>query len=165
MSSAILSADGVYRYTLHRDIPSVLRWVKPCLFILLNPSKADASIDDPTSRRGAGFAADWGCTSMTFVNWFGLRSTDPGVLSSHPDPTGPDNVRHVLAQIELHRQIGIIVAAWGAHPIVRSRGSWHIAAALAAANTQCLGVNKDGSPKHPLYIAKTQPLMPWKAAA
>jgi hypothetical protein len=47
MSAATISECGTYRYTLHRRIPQVIRWVKPCLFVMLNPSIADATLDAP----------------------------------------------------------------------------------------------------------------------
>jgi hypothetical protein len=158
LSSAIISPCGQYRYTLHRQIPSVLRWVKPCLFIMLNPSVADASSDDPTIRRCIGFAKREGCTSLTVVNLFALRATDPAALAKHADPFGPDNAMHVGDQVHAHHMIGIMIAAYGAHPMaVKSP----LAKVLRAAGAFCLGTTSNGSPRHPLYVKADQPLVPW----
>ena len=162
MNTAIISPCGTYRYTLTRRIPQAIRWVKPCLFVMLNPSIADATQDDPTIRRCISFAKREGCTSLTVVNLFAMRATDPKQLTAAmklgQDPIGPDNCEHVIQQIAAH-SLGIIVAAWGAHrlaitmPVQRH--------ALHEAGAHCLGMTKDGSPKHPLYVRADQPLVPW----
>jgi len=163
INSAIISPCGQYRYTLHRQIPSVLRWVHPCLFVMLNPSTADATQDDPTIRRCLHFAKREGCTSLTVVNLFALRATNPKALAQHSAPFGPDNGLHLAGQIREHQQIGIIVAAWGAHPIdSRFQAVGALKMALQNAGALCLGMTKDGSPRHPLYVKNDQPLIPWK---
>jgi hypothetical protein len=161
--SAIISPCGAYRYTLHRRIPSVLRWVKPCLFVMLNPSTADATMDDPTIRRCIGFAKREGCTDLTVVNLFALRATDPKQIQAATamgkDPIGPDNWNHFTAQIEGHQRIGLIIAAWGAHPMASTMPVHH--ERLREARALCLGMTKDGSPRHPLYVKADQPLVTW----
>jgi hypothetical protein len=160
--TAILSACGAYRYTLHRQIPSVLRWVKPCLFVMLNPSTADATVDDPTIRRCISFAKREGCTDLTVVNLFALRATDPVELTRHADPIGPDNAKHVGEQIIKHQQIGLIIAAWGSHSITSKFNMvFIIKRMLHTSGAFCLGVTKDGSPRHPLYVRNDQPLIPY----
>src|SRR3990167_7612004 len=96
IGSAIISPCGSYRYTLHRPIPSILRWVKPLLCIMVNPSTADATKEDPTVRRCIGFAKDMGATSLTVVNLFAFRSASPKALATMDDPVGPDNDRHIF---------------------------------------------------------------------
>jgi hypothetical protein len=32
----------------------------------------------------------------------------------------------------------------------------------SGSNLVCLGVTKDGSPRHPLYVASAQPFIPWE---
>jgi hypothetical protein len=163
MSSAIISPCGTYRYTLTRRIPCMLRWIKPLLLVMLNPSKATAEIDDPTIRRCIGFATAWYHTSLTVVNMFALRATDPSELLTHPDPFGPENEKYIDAALAEHC-IGTVVVAWGAHALVRKRAS-PMMRKLSDYGVQCLGTTKDGSPKHPLYVPAAQQLVPWKMAA
>lgn len=162
ISAATISPCGQYRYTLHRHIPSVLRWVRPCLFVMLNPSTADATKDDPTIRRCVNFAKREGCTGLTVVNLFALRATDPGELGKHADPIGPENAKHLAEQIIEHQQIGIIVAAWGANPMaMRYESIGVLKMALRNAGALCLGMTAEGHPRHPLYVKSDQPLIPW----
>jgi hypothetical protein len=163
MNAAVISPCGTYRYTLTRAIPCALQGVRPCLFVMLNPSVADANVDDPTIRRCIGFAKSWQCTSLTVVNLFALRATDPRSLKTHADPHGPDNVSHLLKQIMAHR-IGVIVAAWGSNPMASPRAFEStdvLHMELRNAGAKCLGITKDGSPRHPLYVKSDQPLIPW----
>lgn len=166
MSGAVISPCGKYRYTLHRDWPIVnpRASFKPCLFIMLNPSVADASNDDPTIRRCIGFAKGWGCTSLAVVNLFALRATDPTELSkaqaAGEDFIGPENGRHINEMMQGHAG-GIRVAAWGAHPIVDQSMYCAALLPLLAGNVQCLGTTKNGSPRHPLGVKADQPLKAW----
>jgi hypothetical protein len=146
-TTAHLSGCGTYRYSLTRSWEQGLPW---CLFVMLNPSTADATVDDPTIRRCVGFARDWGYGRLHVVNLFGLRATDPKALRSHEDPVGPDNDSAILraaARCEL------IVAAWGAHGshLDRNRAVWDLLGAAGLA-VFCLGTTEQGHPKHPLYL-------------
>ncbi len=158
--TAIISDDGVYRYVLTRRIPSTLRWVRPMLFVMLNPSRATATESDPTITKCLGFAKRESCTKLTVVNLFALRSTDPKQLLAHADPVGPDNDRHVREQWDEHAQIGFVVLAWGAHPAVQKREP-PILKHIRMVGAQCLGMTKDGEPRHPLYVSYKQPLLRW----
>lgn len=149
--SAVLSPCGKYRYTLQRSLGSALRWHKPILFIMLNPSTADHETDDPTIRRCIGFGKKFGMTHLTVVNLFAYRATDPNILAKAKDPIGPDNDKHLIEQIEKHRS-SLIIAAWGAHPFARSRGE---SIAKSIGPFQCLGTTKDNAPRHPLYLPMT----------
>ena len=68
--NAVFSGCGTYRYTLER------RWSAGplLLWVLLNPSTANAQVDDPTNRRGIGFSIKWGYAGCVFVNLFAVRS-------------------------------------------------------------------------------------------
>ncbi|MDW9823680.1 DUF1643 domain-containing protein [Sinorhizobium meliloti] len=145
-SSAISSECGAYRYRLERqwdgEKPNVA-------FLMLNPSTADASQDDPTIRRCIGFARYWGFGGLIVGNLFALRSTAPKALYDHPDPIGPDNDQHILAIAKSARKI---VCAWGTHGALHDRGR-QVAERLEFLDLVALKVTADGQPGHPLYLA------------
>ncbi|MCW8140634.1 MAG: DUF1643 domain-containing protein [Planctomycetota bacterium] len=153
--SARLSPCGLYRYTLERH------WDRSrghALLVLLNPSTADATQDDPTLRRGVGFAEEWGYGGVVFVNLFAFRSTDPRALKNAVDPVGPDNDGHLLAQAA---RASTIVLAWGAHGTLLQRDR-HVLRLLTEgghAKLMTFGTTANGSPRHPLYVAKGTPLV------
>jgi len=140
----VLSPDLKYRYCLWR------RWGDSngsyALFVGLNPSTADATIDDPTIRRCKGFSQKWGLTALCMVNLFAFRSTDPNKLYQVQDPVGPLNDRFIIT---LAKGAGRVVAAWGTRGTFMQRDQ----AVTAMLNSvTCLGRTKDGCPKHPLYV-------------
>lgn len=155
--SAIISPCGTYRYLLTR--PGDLHADKgTALFLMLNPSTADATEDDPTIRRCRNFARAWGCNGLAVANLYALRATDPTELWKHPDPIGPDNDWRLRAIAEEYTDI---VCAWGAN--ARAERVAAVANILTAAGGRlwCLGTTKDGHPRHPLYVRGDQPLIPW----
>lgn len=151
--TTIFSANRVYRYTLWRewDIcnPTYVQ------FIGLNPSTADEKIEDPTVRRCIDFSKRWGYGALCMTNLFAFRSTDPRIMMGHPHPVGPENDRWLVA---MSREAGIVVAAWGTHGEFLGRAG-EVRSIID--NLQCLGTNKDGSPKHPLYLAANTILEDW----
>lgn len=147
-SGAKFSGNREYRYRLWRTWDSA---TLPALFILLNPSTADETKNDPTVERCERRARTMGFGGLVVANLFALRSTDPKALYSHSDPVGEIND---LAILSAAVNAGIIICGWGRHGAYLSRGD-HVRALLVKHNISmhCLGINKDGSPKHPLYVA------------
>lgn len=154
-SAAVISDDQQYRYSLTR------RWGAgpDATFIMLNPSTADASQDDPTIRRCIGFAKREGCASLTVVNLFAYRATDPRALLDVDDPRGPDNVLHIERAVA---GSSIAIAAWGSF-LWQNRKRLRPPAFVLdlAVDLLCLGTTKDGEPRHPLYVRGDQPLVRW----
>ena len=146
-ASSALSPDGMYRYSLSRRLSSGDRTV---LFVGLNPSTADATTDDPTIRRCIGFARSWGFDWLLMGNVYAFRSRDPNGLMLADDPVGPKNEQTLR---RLTRRAELVVAAWGENRLHASAGrlaAW----ILSLEHTRCLGENRDGSPKHPLYLRR-----------
>lgn len=126
-------------------------------FIMLNPSTADAYVDDPTIRRCIGFAMDWGYQDLIITNLFAIRSTSPDLLYQYQKPIGPLNDKMIREAAE---HADKIVCAWGVHGNFRDRGR-HVLDMLSEFGRDrvwCFGKTKDASPKHPLYLAKTSKL-------
>lgn len=149
---ATISHCGTYRYTLSRQWGN--RSPTTCLlrkagFIMLNPSTADAEIDDPTIRRCIGFAKAWGKDGVDIVNVYALRSTDPKALWQHNDPVGPENDRYIQDWVHY---CSPIVAAWGAH--AKPERVQRVLEIVRAHSVPlyCLGTTKAGAPRHPLYV-------------
>lgn len=143
--SAIFSADRRYRYLLRREWDASLPAVS---FVMLNPSTADETRDDPTIRRCLAFARAWRCGSLNVLNLFALRATDPRELRVADDPIGPENDWYLDG---LDRR-SLIVAAWGEQGRLHGRGA-RVAAMLGEGRLRCLGKTKSGEPRHPLYLA------------
>ncbi len=159
MGKAVISECGTYRYQLEREWNKA--WKKRALFIMLNPSTADAEKDDPTIRRCINFANREGCTQLSVVNLFAYRSTDPKWLWGAPDPVGPENDAHIH-----HEILGadLVIAAWGANGLAGAAFPRVLRVQEYAGSKPvlCLGMTKEGAPRHPLYIARDQPLESFK---
>ncbi|WP_207000629.1 DUF1643 domain-containing protein [Trinickia mobilis] len=151
----ILSDCGTYRYRLWRE------WdrTRPTLaFLMLNPSTADHLTDDPTITRCMSRAVAGKFGRLDVVNLFPLRATDPAELLTHPDPIGPKGkgISADGAILDAIDQAHTVICAWGAHPAAAARAAdvMRIVSMCGMRNKLYhLGLNKDGSPKHPLYIA------------
>ena len=150
--SAVLSPCRRYRYALAR------RWGEgeAVLWVMLNPSTADAERDDPTLRRVIGYSRAWGFSALTVVNLYAYRATDPRYLFAAPDPVGPDNDTHLTRAAGEHART---VAAWGAHARPE-----RIAAVLALPGIRtltALALTASGQPRHPLYLRGDLTPHPW----
>jgi len=163
--NAILSADGVYRYALtrsdHDDAPWLAVHEPVLLWIMLNPSTADASVDDPTIRRVRAFTRRLGFSQLMVVNLYALRSTDPRGLRVADDPVGPENDRAIaIAAFTAVCDDAPIIAAWGANARPE-RVAQVLAIPHVAPRLHCLGVTASGAPRHPLYLRGDASLTPW----
>ena len=138
--NAIISADGKYRYQLSRiwdeEKPNIL-------FIMLNPSTADADVDDPTIRRVMNFSKSWGYGGVFVGNLYAFRSTDPKALQHTDDPIGKDNIEHIKELIGVTERV---VYAWGNN---QKEPEW---LSSLVDTPYCIDISKKGVPKHPLYL-------------
>lgn len=132
--AAVLSPCGRYRYRLERTWD---RTRAPVVFVMLNPSTADATVDDPTIRRCVGFARAWGHGGIL------VAAQRSGV-----DVVGPDNDRHI---VEAVREGACVVAAWGARGGLAGRDA-AVHELLRDTPMLSIRVTKQGHPEHPLYL-------------
>lgn len=169
LRTAWLSDDGVYRWSLRRTWGSPDRLLP---FIMLNPSTADALIDDPTIRRCIGFAREMGYDGIHVVNLYAYRATDPKAMwaaqATGIDVTGGvrnnNLIRDLLTNAWEHNIP--VIAAWGAGASP-DRVAWILEQSSTAGpddgtrGLTALRVTKQGHPGHPLYLPATCRPLPW----
>jgi hypothetical protein len=168
--TAVFSPCGQYRYRLDRLIPENASGMTVA-FVLHNPSTAGEDHDDPTSRRGIGFARRFNASRLIFVNLFAGIATRPHELWAMADPVGPNNARHLATvACEVERTKGFCVFAWGAVNPPKPRRE-HVQQHLWAVedivrkycpDVRCLGLTKSGGPRHPLYLPADAGLAVWQ---
>ncbi|MEQ8755016.1 MAG: DUF1643 domain-containing protein [Coleofasciculus sp. G1-WW12-02] len=143
---AVIDSTGCYRYSLLREWNPNSRKVA---FIMLNPSRADATTDDPTLRRCISFAQSWGYGSLEVVNLFGYRATKPADLIKVKDPVGSENDRYLQEAVKRGNRT---ILAWGNRGILRNRCREVLDLLTDCDPLYCLGITKIGCPRHPLYV-------------
>ena len=144
MKKAIISDCSKYRYELHRE------WDKDkgkVLFIMLNPSTANAIHDDLTTRRCVKYAERWGYGGIMIGNIYPFRAKRPKDLKAwkifgEKYSVFCENKSHVKG---MSLQADIIVCAWGSnYPGITD---W----LKEIKDTHYLELCDDGiTPKHPL---------------
>jgi len=152
------------------------------MWIGLNPSTADESVDDPTIRRCISFTKSWGYDGMFMVNLFTYRATDPnemlaqfsvradgqnivGEYMNRSSPVG--GCKNAQVVYHLQKKCALVVAAWGANQnlIVKDRASsmcsWFVDEKCPIdRDLHCVAMTMDFSPGHPLYVsAAAQPTL------
>jgi hypothetical protein len=163
--TARISADSVYRYTLVRRWDFGMSGSRPpAQFIMLNPSTADADMDDPTIRRCVGFARALDAGGIVVVNLYAFRATKPADLWRAEDPVGPD--ADLYLSVVARRAVledAPLIAAWGANA-----KPGRVAEALAVIDRMgaterltALGLTAAGAPRHPLYLPATARPVPY----
>lgn len=151
--SAVISPCGLYRYELRRTWDDTLPKVAVCM---LNPSKADATVTDPTITKLIGFARRWGYGGFVVVNLYAWRSTESkniGICSEH---VGPDNDSFILNAA----MMGGLVCGWGPKPHIAQRVR-QVTAMLRKFDIPMRRIgapSKDGSPCHPLMLPYSRTL-------
>jgi hypothetical protein len=120
---------------------------------MLNPSIADARIDDRTVRRCISFAMKWGYDGFHVCNLFAFRSSKPSVMKKALNPIGPLADKSLMRMAhEVHSRGGVCVAAWGDHGTFMGRDKavrqmfrgWEIP-------LYAFGLSVKNNPFHPLY--------------
>lgn len=151
-SGAYFSDDRVYRYRLWRywDLKLPLR-----MWLMLNPSTADETANDPTVERCQRRNVQDGYGGIVVCNIFALRSTDPRALYAHKDPIGMLNDAAIIdTACDVLADGGQIVCGWGQHGRYLGRGLDVIKRLrFAGIPMYVLRKTRDGNPGHPLYIS------------
>ncbi len=152
-TGAVFSDDRLYRYALWR------RWNKNLPMLLsigLNPSKASEFTNDPTVTRDMVRAVHNGFGGVFKANLYAYVSTNPNALLGDGDFVGEETDYYLKQMIEMSVKHLI---GWGSFKPVRKRADDVL---RMIPEPYCLGINKDGQPKHPLYVSYVTPMMIYK---
>ena len=158
--SAVISSCGAYRYRLERRaIFGGTRFA----FFGVNPSTADASIDDATVRKWRGFVSRNGGGGFVVGNVFAYRATDVRALASAADPVGPDNAMHIQ---QIMQAADVLVPCWGGIAKLPAPLRWRCGVLLdelmaSGKPVLTFGLTACGNPKHPLMLGYGTPLIPY----
>lgn len=156
---AILSQpDERYRYALWRMWETRRPYIN---YILLNPSTADATANDPTVTRLMLRTQQLGrhvYGGIVVTNLFAWRSPEPKDLKKLARLGGVDVAgvpKNDEALVAFATKAALVIVGWGGHAediepgrVPRVREMLKSCGILAHA----LALNQDGSPMHPLYI-------------
>jgi hypothetical protein len=169
VGSALFSDCGRYRHLLLR------RWVplarqserEPfALWIGMNPSTADAKVDDPTVRREITFTRRLRLGCYIKTNVMSYRATKPqDLLAPGVEPCSPENLGFIRDAAD---EAEVIIAAWGSLHKKLQHYALSVESALRADGRDilCLGTTKHGNwPRHPLYVKGDTPLIPYRREA
>lgn len=162
---AVISDDQQYRYMLGRSWGrdwfhggSLVTWV------MLNPSTADAELDDQTIRQCVHYSQREGFDQLAVVNLYAFRSPYPKDLLLASDPIGPENLTYVKHYMTMADKV---VVAWGNHGLMAQHEETYDAILHKGVADPdrfwCLGFNKGGQPKHPARVGHGLALVPWAA--
>jgi len=141
--------EGKRRYRLWR----IWEKKKPLLlYVLLNPSHADADTNDRTVAKLIEFSKNFGYGGFYLGNLHSYITPYPKQLEPYRLPNESINVFHIK---EMVKKCEKVVFGWGnaaeiphwIKPIID--------------RPYCFGINHNGSPKHPLYLSYQTRLVPF----
>lgn len=170
-STATISTCRNYRYDLIRStVPgtTVENSTQPLLICGLNPSTANEIDDDNTIRKEVGFAQRWGCDLLVKVNGLAYRTKSVRVMldawNSGIDVKGPENDDYIRKWLQFtYSRKGVVLVAWGSGLLKYPGRQDELRKMFSRCSVpvECLGINKDGTPGHPLYVPYEKPRIPW----
>ena len=149
LRSARFSNDKKHRYKLsrHWDLN------KPqLLYIMLNPSIGNESIDDPTIRRLLSFTRKFDYGGFFVGNLFTYITPNPKTLDTSIGLTN----KNLNVLTNLVSKADEVVYAWG-NSIEEPNELKKL-----ISNPMCFGKNLNGTPKHPLYLPSNSKIIKFR---
>lgn len=149
--SAVLSPCGTWRYRLDREVAAEGIVIA---YFGINPSTADATVEDSTTKKWRGFTVRNGGRKYIAVNPFAFRATNVAELESAADPIGPENDAYISAVIE---EADLLVPCWGSRDklpkALRARLNTLLSMLRKSGKPmRVFGWTKSGDPIHPLML-------------
>ena len=161
--AATFSACGRYRHSLSRDWTAPGEAPRTILFVGLNPSVADADASDPTCHRELTFARAWGYTRYLKANLLDWRATAPRDIPADPAIACSARNPRFLADLAAEAHT-LVLASGNVHPRYAEVETRTLTLLRATGKPlMCLGKNKTGAARHPLYLRKDTQLEPFDA--
>ena len=149
LRNARFSNDKKHRYKLsrHWDLN------KPqILYIMLNPSIGNESIDDPTIRRLLNFTKNFDYGGFFVGNLFTYITPNPKTLDTSIGLTN----KNLNVLTNLVSKVDEVVYAWGNSIEEPNEFKKFIP------NPMCFGKNLNGTPKHPLYLPSNSKIIKFR---
>lgn len=169
-NSAVLSDCGLFRFRLEREVQTD---GKVFAFFGINPSTADATLDDATVRKWRGFTLRNGGRRFIVGNVFCYRATDPRdvgfsndmrtYINGRPTPSKHlENIEHIM---QIIADADVLVPCWGRTGKITRDIRYCIAELLELLHASGkpvlhFGLTKCGSPGHPLMLGYDTQLTP-----
>ena len=149
LRNARFSNDKKHRYKLsrHWDLN------KPqILYIMLNPSIGNESIDDPTIKRLLSFTRKFDYGGFFVGNLFTYITPNPKTLDTSIGLTN----KNLNVLTNLVSKADEVVYAWG-NSIEEPNELKKL-----ISNPMCFGKNLNGTPKHPLYLPSNSKIIKFR---
>ena len=158
--SAVISECNQYRYRLDRQVQDDGLVIA---YFGINPSTADAYIDDQTVKKWKGFTQRMGGSRFIVGNVFAYRSTDVKALSLCEDPVG---VRNAYYLYDMMSEADILIPCWGNRhkvPEVLRQYVQQLEDVLLNSGkpVKTFGFTKSGDPKHPMMLGYDTEIVDW----
>lgn len=165
--TAIMSPCGNYRFRLERDCSLPFPGSKVIAYFGVNPSTADAVIDDQTVKKWRGFTIRNQGHRFIVGNVFSYRSKDVEDLQTAPlmyEDEHWNHIRGIIADADL------LVPCWGSRNKLPPRAVERLGVFLellleSGKPVFHLGLTKTGDPSHPLLLGYDTPFTPWPRPA
>ena len=149
------SSDGSRRYKLGRF------WADagPVAAVIgLNPSHADSDHDDPTNRRLIDLMQSAGYRGYWLLNLIPFSTPYPKQLQSRGQRLSKRNREVLLSTLSVS---DAVVLAWGAGGL---QCAYRDEVVAMVDDPLCFGLTQSGEPRHPLYLPRGTPLVPYHTA-
>ncbi|WP_033450056.1 DUF1643 domain-containing protein [Bordetella bronchiseptica] len=160
--SAVISPCGRFRFRLEREVEYT---GKTFAYFGVNPSTADATVNDATVRKWIGFTRRNGGRRFIVGNVSALRATD--VRDLELVLVSPSEARANLTHLQqIIADADVLVPCWGNRSKApkHMRGDFDTLMAMLLNSGKpvlCFGRTNSGDPKHPLMLAYSTALTPW----
>ena len=152
ISEAGISSDKTYRWWLFRCWAASLPLI---IWIMMNPSTADHTKNDPTILKVIRYSTRWGYGAVLVLNIYAFRSSKPeNMPQKMKDKVGPRNNWWIKLIFRYAAKKKIpVVCAWGVKH--KERGDLvRRLADKAGLRLMCLELALNAEPKHPRFLSE-----------